>query len=93
VEGVGDRQVCRQRHPGVAILALEPSVEAQLPSVVAQLQHLFRERDSRSPPNFLGGDDAPRQLGEGSRQRVIVDVLVDQLRPAADHRSFDAIEP
>ncbi len=93
MKGVGDGQVGGQRHPRVAILALQPGVEAELPAVVGELEHLFGELDSRCVSTILGGDDAPRQLGERRRERVHVDVLVGQLPPAVDDGALCSVEP
>ena len=73
VEGVGDRQIGGQRHPGVAILALQPSVEAQLPAVVGELEHLLGELDSRrlrdDPRRRRSAATSSANVGGQGRQR------------------------
>ena len=93
MEGVGYRHVGRQRHPSVAVLTFQTGVEAQLPPLLGELEHLLGELDSRRAATILGGDDSPGQLGEGWAQCGHVDVLVRQLVPAADDGALGAVEP
>ena len=92
VEGVGDRQVGRQRHPGVAVLALQPSVEARRqPSSVSSSTcsgNSTRGAPRRSSAATMRRDNSAKPAGSD----VLVDVLVGQLRPAVDDRSLDTVE-